>query len=195
MEWISIILYTVICVTSVYLPVSTTELYLLCIYGVLYLLPTWPCLLDVIFVWSGKTPIKYFHLNLCTTKQRTKNMRIKDRKSVTSSPLAVSFLWVSASLRAEPSTPSSWKTTTHLFSVVPTCKILSIFEHPVILAGLFWPSQDCLSQSQWWYKFLLPPLPQTECSPDGEHWQWCSAISEVRHRKNSWKHALRGTEI
>lgn len=38
---------------------------------------------------------------------------------MTSSPLAVSFLWVSASPRAEPSTASSWKTTTHLFLAAP----------------------------------------------------------------------------
>lgn len=167
--------------------VSTTELHMFTysFYGVLHLLPRLTILFGCNVCLKWKTPIKYCHRNSHMTKQRTKNMRNKDRKSVTSSPLAVSFLWVSASLRAEPSTPSSWKTTTHLFSAVPPCKILSIFEHPVILAALFWPSQDCLSQAQWWYKFLLPPLPQTECSPDGEHWQWYWANSEVRHRKNS----------
>lgn len=115
------------------------------------------------------------------------------KKSVTSSPLAVSFLWVSASPRAEPSTPNSWKTTTHVFSAAPPHRILCIFEHMVILAGLFWPSQDCLSAAQWWYKFLLPPLPQIECFPDGERWQWYSAISEVRHRENSEQRPHRWT--
>lgn len=50
-------------------------------------------------------------------------------------------------------------------------------------AESFWPSQDLLSWSQWWYKFLLPPLPQAVCFQDGEHRRWCSAISEVRHKQ------------
>ena len=109
----------------------------------------------------------------------------EDKQSVTSSPLAVSFLWVSASPRAEPSTPSSWKTTTHLLWAVHFfCMCFCKSEHPITPVGLFWPSRDSLSESQWWYKFLLPPLLQTECFPGGERWRWCSAISEVRHGKD-----------
>lgn len=103
---------------------------------------------------------------------------------VTSSPLAVSFLCVSASPRAQPSTASSCKTTTHLFSAVAPRKIGHIFENQGRLADLFWPLQDCLSGALWWYKFLLPRLRQTERFPDGEYWRWYSANSEVRHRGN-----------
>lgn len=111
---------------------------------------------------------------------------------VTSSPLAVSFLCVSASPRAQPSTASSCKTTTHLFSAEPPRKIGRIFEHQAILAGLFWPLLDCLSEALWWYKFLLPRLRQTERFPDGGRRRWYSVNSEVGHRGNS-EHFLEKT--
>lgn len=121
--------------------------------------------------WADRLQHMFIDFKLETTK----NTRNKAKTSNTSSPFAVNLLWVSASPRAEPSTPSSWKTTIHLFSAAPPHKILCIFEHPVILVWLFWPSKDCLSAAQWWYKFLLPPLLQTECFPGGEHWRWYSA--------------------
>lgn len=111
---------------------------------------------------------------------------------VTSSPLAVSFLCVSASPRAQPSTASSCKTTTHLFSAEPPRKIGRIFEHQAILAGLFWPLLDCLSEALWWYKFLLPRLRRTERFPDGGRRQWYSVNSEVGHKGNS-EHFLEKT--
>lgn len=101
---------------------------------------------------------------------------------MTSSPLALSFLCVSASSRAEPSTASSWKTTTHLFLAASPRRILCIFEHPVTQEGLFSPSQECWSEARWWYKFLPPPLLQTERFQGGGCCQRFSAGSGAKSK-------------